>query len=128
MSEESEKIEKEKEIDKFHVWIDGLKKYSYKDFLTGKIFERFLVDDNLPFLILCFTLIILNIGNHYGVEKLLREHDLLKKELDNMEQEAITTSSELMYISKRSQVRKRVDELNIDLVPLSEPPRTFKID
>ncbi len=108
--------------------ITELKKYSYRDFLTGNIFERFLVGDNLIFLLVCVGLVVLNITNHYGVERLLRENDILLKELDNTEQEAITTSSELMFISKRSQVKKRVDELNIDLVPLSEPPRTFKKD
>lgn len=108
--------------------VESLKKYSYKDFLTGNIFERFLVGDNLVFLLVCVGLVVLNISNHYGVERLLRENDQLLRELDNTEQEAITTSSELMFISKRSQVHKRVDELNINLVPLSEPPRTFKLD
>ena len=105
-----------------------MKKYSYKDLLTGSILERLMVGENLFFLFFIFGLIVLNMTNHYGVERLLKENDELQKELNNMEQEAITTASELMYISKRSQVKKRVDAMGIGLEPLSEPPRTFKLD
>ncbi len=126
MTTEGEKTRKIKAFgDKVH---GELSKYSIRDLLTGNVFERFMKSENLFFLLFCFGLVILNIANHYGVESLLRENDLLKKELNNMEQEAITTSSELMYISKRSQVKKRVDELGVPLVPLAEPPRSFTLD
>ena len=61
------------------------------------------------------VLCLIYISNHYSVEKLLKEQVALNRELQELKYEAITTSSQLMQMSRQSEVVNRVHEAGLDL-------------
>ncbi len=99
---------------------------TFREFLNGEIFTRSFVTNQLPFVLYITFLAFLYIGHQYKIESLLSRLTEVNKELRELKSEAITTSSELMFISKQSQVYKRVKEEGLGLEPLSEPPRLLK--
>ncbi len=104
-----------------------LKGVSFKDILNGRIITRGLITRQMPFLIYLSVLGFLYIGNHYKMEDLMRKVAVLNKDLKELRYEAITTSSELMFMSKQSEVLKKVKANNLDLEELTEPPRILKV-
>lgn len=107
--------------------VDELKNISLRDIINGRFFTRSLITKQLPFGLFLAFFAFLYIGNHYRMEEQMREIAVLNKELKSLRYEAITTSSELMYMSKQSEVLKRVREKNLGLEELTEPPRRLKV-
>lgn len=120
--------------DKIKEFIDGndelkdLKNLSFREFLNGEIFTRSFISNQLRFILFATFLAFCYIANHYKVESQLTELSKINSELKELRSMSVTTSSELMHISKQSQVLKRIKESGLDLEPLSEPPRILKID
>ena len=104
-----------------------LKGVSFKDIINGRIITRGLITRQMPFLLFISVLGFLYIGNHYKMEELMRKVATLNKELKELRYEAITTSSELMFMSKQSEVLKKVKSSNLELEELTEPPRILKV-
>jgi len=108
--------------------MDELKNFSFRDVINGRLFTRSLIAKQLPFALFLAFFGFLYIGNHYKMEDLMREVAVLNKELKSLRYEAITTSSELMYMSKQSEVLKKIKDKNIKLEELTEPPRRLKVE
>lgn len=104
-----------------------LKKYSLKEILTGSILAKKQVSKQLPFLIFMAGLGIVYIANRYNAEHLLRNTAKLQQELDELRAESITTASELMYVSRQSQVIKSIEENHLGLKESTVPPRRIKM-
>ncbi|MCU4177114.1 FtsL-like putative cell division protein [Carboxylicivirga sp. N1Y90] len=104
-----------------------LRNISFRDIINGRIFTRLVITKQLPFVIFIAFLGFLYIGNHYKMEELMREVAVLNKDLKELRYEAITTSSELMFMSKQSEVLKKVKAVKLDLEELTEPPRKLKV-
>lgn len=62
----------------------------------------------LPFIFFLMVLALVYIANSYQAEKTIREIDGISKELKTLRTEHITGSSELMLLSKQSEVAKAV--------------------
>ncbi len=105
-----------------------LKNISIRDLINGRILTRALVAKQLPFIVFISFFGFLYIGNHYRTEELMREVATLNKELKELRYEAITTSSELMYMSKQSEVLKKIKASGLNLEELTEPPRKLKVN
>lgn len=120
--------------EKIKEFIDGsedikeIKSISLREVLSGEIFTKPIVTKKLSYILFVAFLAFCYIANHYKVESLLTELTLMKKELKELRSEAITTASELMQISKQSQVERRLHEEGLDLEPLTEPPRVLEVD
>ncbi|MFT3740265.1 MAG: FtsL-like putative cell division protein [Breznakibacter sp.] len=120
--------------EKIREFIDGsedlkeIKSISLREVVSGEVFTKPFVTKKLSYVLFVAFLAFCYIANHYKVESLLTELTLMKKELKELRSEAITTASELMQISKQSQVERRLHEEGIDLEPLSEPPRVLEVD
>lgn len=103
------------------------KKGSIKDFIGG----GFLTSDNvikqIPYILFLTILAIIYIGNRYQAEKIVRETIVLNNEVKELRSEAITTTSELMYISKQSEVAKLVEKKGLDLKEAVVPPQKIVI-
>lgn len=104
-----------------------LKTVSFRDIINGRLFTRSLVTNKLPFILFLAFLGFLYIGNHYKMEELMREVTVLNKELKSLRYESITTSSELMNMSKQSEVLRRINAMHVNLYELTEPPRKLKV-
>jgi hypothetical protein len=107
--------------------IQELKGFSIKDLLNGHLFSRLGTTRQWPLFGFMVFLAILYIGNRYHVEGLLDEQARLQKELKELKYEAITTSSELMNMSKQSEVVTRVRKAGIELDVLKTPPRKLEV-
>lgn len=95
---------------------------SVKDFIDGSILSKSAVVQQLPFILFIVVLGIFYISNRYRSERVYRDMVSLEKELKDLRFEAITTASDLMYMSKQSEVVKRVKREGLDLVESREPP------
>lgn len=103
------------------------KSISFKELINGRILTRVGLAKQLPFFLYLTLLAFVYIGNHYKVEKYLKEVAVLNKELKELRIEAITTSSDLMYMSKQSEVARRVDKAGLELKSLRVPPRKIVV-
>ncbi|MBI9059598.1 MAG: hypothetical protein JEZ01_17675 [Labilibaculum sp.] len=95
---------------------------SIKDFIDGSILSKTAVVQQLPFILFLVALGIFYISNRYRSERIYRDMVSLEKELKDLRFEAITTASDLMYMSKQSEVVKRVKREGLDLIESTEPP------
>ncbi|WP_075602054.1 FtsL-like putative cell division protein [Saccharicrinis aurantiacus] len=107
---------------------ERLRRFSLRDLISGRFFTRQIVVKQLPFLGFLSLLAFYYISNQFKVEKLLKENANLNKEIQELRIEAITTSSDLMYISKQSVILDKVKEAGVELEELTEPPRRIKIN
>jgi hypothetical protein len=105
----------------------SFRKLSLRDFVSGRIFTKEVVIKQLPYFMFLIILAFFYISNHFKVEKLLKQAAGLNKEIQELRIEAITTSSDLMYVSKQSVILKKVNEAGIELEELTEPPRRIII-
>jgi hypothetical protein len=120
--------------EKIKEFIDGnedlkeLRSVSLREFINGEVFTRAFVTTKLSFVMFVAFLAFCYIANHYKVESLLTELAIKNKELKELRSEAITTSTELMNMSKQSSVHRQLRENGMGLEPLSEPPRILEVD
>ncbi|WP_421920635.1 FtsL-like putative cell division protein [Marinifilum sp.] len=101
---------------------------SLKDFIDGSILTKSAVVQQLPFVLFLVILGIFYISNRYKSEKVYRNMVSLEKELKDLRFESITTASDLMYMSKQSEVLKRVQKEGLGLTESIEPPVKIYID
>ena len=120
---------KENKIEEFvdsKVEISEHKKSSLKDILDGTIITRKALAKQLPFILFLSFLAGIYIGNKYHAEKVIRDLDKLQQEVKDLRAESITTASQLMFMSKQSEVLKLVDSKQLNLVESVKPPYKLK--
>lgn len=78
--------------------------------LDGSFLTKENVTDNIPYLAFLFALGVLYISNSYYAEKNLRDNAKLTRQLKELKSEFITVRSELMFVSKQSEVAKAVSQ------------------
>ncbi|MFB6319778.1 FtsL-like putative cell division protein [Saccharicrinis sp. FJH54] len=100
---------------------------SIKDILDGKKTREWVVR-NLGFIIYITILIFFYIGNRYSCEKTIRNIVEIEKELKELRFESITTASELMSLSRMSEVSKMVKEKGLDLEESREPAKKLVVE
>ena len=66
------------------------------------------------------------IFNHISVESDLRDIANLTAEIKDLHDESISASSELMNMSKQSEILRRIQAEGLDLKELTEPPRIIE--
>ena len=76
--------------------------------LDGRFLTEENVVNNIPYLGLLFVLGIAYISNSYYAEKNLRDNAKLNRQLKELRSEFISVRSELMFVSKQSEVAKAV--------------------
>ncbi len=103
-------------------------KISIKNLLNGKFITRDLFFNQFKFILLWALLGLFYISNHFHAEKILRETQKLEKELHEMRAESITRTSNLMFMSKQSQVSKLVKDRGLGLEEAITPPRQIIVD
>ncbi len=101
---------------------------SFKDIISGSVLSKDVVVHHLPYILFITFLGIIYISNRYKSERVYREMIDLQRELKELRFESITTRSDLMYMSKQSEVVKRVEKEGLDLVESTEPPVKIYID
>jgi hypothetical protein len=101
---------------------------SIKDLLDGSLIANDFIVKQLPYIVFLVALAFIYIANRYNAEKVVRANVELSKEINELRAEAITTSSELMFISKQSEVAKLVEERGLGLKESVVPPKKIVIE
>ena len=104
------------------------KKFSAKSPIDGSVLTRNWVANQVPFIIFITFLAILYIANRYHAERVVRETVKMQREVEELRFESITKASDLMYISKQSEVARMVQEKKLGLEELVEPPSKIVIE
>jgi hypothetical protein len=93
-----------------------------KELLSGSMVSEKIILSNLGYLSLITVLLAVYIGNRFHAEKVTRESAKLHREVKDLRAEALATSTDLMYISRQSEVFRMVKEKGINLEELNTPP------
>jgi len=89
------------------------------ELITEKTFQLF------PFLLFVTFLAFIYIANNYLAEEKIREINHLHKELKELRFEFIDSKSDLMELSKQSQIAKRLESIGIK--ENRQPVKTLKV-
>jgi hypothetical protein len=100
-----------------------LKITSVRDLITGAILTRASVLKQLPFILFLVFMAIAYITNRYHAEKITRKTIELQEELNELRAQYTSTASELMFLSRQSQVLRLVEENNLGLKESRVPPK-----
>ena len=105
-----------------------LRSIKIKDVLNGTILNHPIFAEQLNYLLFLALIGFIYITHHYDVERKIATAANLNKENQELRFHAITTSSEMMFISKQSEVIRQIEEAGIDLEQMTTPPRTLKVN
>lgn len=93
-----------------------------KSLFSGSLFSEKIILGNLPYILMLTVLGAFYIANRFHAEKIIRKTNHLQEDVKELRAEAMATASELMYISKQSQVKRLVTQRGLELKELKGPP------
>jgi cell division protein FtsL len=99
-----------------------------KELLSGSMITEKIILKNLWYILLLTLLAAIYIGNRFHAEKITRETARLQKEVQDLRAESLSTSAELMYVSRQSEVYRMVREKGLKLEELKIPPYKLLVD
>ena len=102
------------------------KKVRIKELIDGTFLVRENMIRQLPYLLFLTFLGVIYIGNRFHAEHMVRQINELKIEVGNLRAEQITTTSELMNISRPSEVAALVESKGLGLKESMEPPKKLR--
>ena len=101
-------------------------KIKFKELIDGTFLVRENIIRQLPFVLFLTLLGVIYIGNRFHAERMVRQISELKTEVGNLRAEQITTTSELMNISRPSEVASLVESRDLGLKESMVPPKKLK--
>jgi len=93
-----------------------------KELLSGSMVSEKIILQNLGYVALVTFLLAIYISNRFHAEKITRESSRLLREVKDLRAESLSTSADLMYVSRQSEVIRLVREKGINLEELKTPP------
>ena len=93
-----------------------------KDLMSGSTITDKIILKNLGFILMLTLLGAIYIANRFHAEKITRETTRLQREVKDLRSESLSTSANLMYASKQSEVFRLIKEKDLNLEELREPP------
>jgi len=93
-----------------------------KELLSGSMVTDKIVLKNFWYFLLLTLLGAIYIGNRFHAERITRETTRLASEVKDLRAESLSTSTELMYVSKQSEVFRLVRAKGLGLEELKTPP------
>lgn len=99
-----------------------------KELLSGSMVSEKIILKNLGFISLITFLTAVYIGNRFHAEKITRESTRLQREVKDLRAESLSTSADLMHISKQSEVFTLIKEKGLSLEELKTPPYKLLVD
>lgn len=89
--------------------------------LGGTILTEGFFLKNVRFMLVIFVIAVLYISNRYSCLEKMSEIESLQKDLRNTKYEALVISSQLISVSRESQVQSLVNKAEIGLQPSQTP-------
>lgn len=102
------------------------RKKGLKALLDGDMLLGLLVQRHLGILLLAFALIIVYVSNRYAFQREQVEIQYLRSQLDDVRNEALARSSELMEKSRESNVQRYIVERGSGLKMPTQAPVVIK--
>jgi hypothetical protein len=99
-----------------------------KELLSGSMVSEKIILKNLGYISLITFLTAVYIGNRFHAEKITRESTKLQREVKDLRAESLSTSADLMYLSKQSEVFTMIREKGLNLEELKTPPYKLLVD
>jgi hypothetical protein len=93
-----------------------------KELMSGSMVSEKIILKNLGYISLVTFLAAVYIGNRFHAEKITRETTKLIREVKDLRAESLSTSADLMYASRQSEVYRLVREKGLNLEELKTPP------
>ncbi len=100
---------------------------SFKDFLSGSILTQTSIKKHLWYILFVVALSVIYISNKYQTEGILVDIIKLQKEVKELRDQSVSYASELMSISRESEVIKLVNEKEVGLQELKVPPQKIVV-
>jgi len=117
MSRERKNIEFDQSIE------EKEKSFSFRDLLDGNVLTRKAVIKQSRFILLLVLIAFLSIANRNHAEKTVIHLNQLQSDVKEMRTRSISTSSELVRISRQSEVKRLVNRYDLGLKENLEPPK-----
>jgi len=99
-----------------------------KELLSGSMITEKIILKNLWYILLVTLLSAVYIGSRFHAEKITRETAKLQKEVRELRAESLSTSANLMFISRQSEVQKLIRERGLKLEELKTPPYKLLVE
>lgn len=99
------------------------KSFSFRDLVDGNVLTRKAVLKQSRFILLLVLIAFLSIANRNHAEKTVIRLNHLQSDVKEMRSKSISTSSELVRISRQSEVKKLVDSYEMGLEENLDPPK-----
>jgi cell division protein FtsL len=99
-----------------------------KELLSGTMVSEKLILKNLGYISLVTLLAIFYIANRFHAEKINRELTRIQREVKDLRAESLTTSTNLMDVSRQSEVTRLIREKGLTLEELKTPPYKLIVD
>lgn len=95
--------------------------------VDGTLLTRTKVVRQLPFILFIVFLGLLYISNRYHAEALRSDRENLRSDINELRSKAVYVSSELMKLSRQTEVADEVKEKGLQLEESVEPPKKILI-
>ena len=102
---------------------EGGKAFSLRDLLDGNVLTRQTVLRQSRFILLLVLIAFLSIANRNHAEKTVITLNRLQNDVKDLRSRSITISSDLVRISRQSEVVRLVDKYELGLEENLEPPK-----
>ena len=99
-----------------------------KELLSGSMVTERIILKNIWYVLLLTLLAAIYIGNRFHAEKITREAAKLQREVKDLQAESLSTSADLMFVSRQSEVYRLVKERGLNLEELKTPPFKLLVD
>jgi len=99
-----------------------------KELMSGSMVSEKIILKNLGYISMMAFLAAVYIANRFHAEKITRETSRLQREVKDLRAEALSTSADLMYVSRQSQVYSLIKEKGLNLEELKTPPYKLLVD
>jgi cell division protein FtsL len=99
-----------------------------KELLSGSMVTEKIILANLWYVLLLTFLAAIYIGNRFHAEKITRETAKLQSEVKDLRAESLSTSADLMFVSRQSEVYRLVRERGLNLEEMKVPPYKLLVD
>lgn len=99
-----------------------------KELLSGSMVSEKIILRNLGYISFVTLLAAIYIGNRFHAERVTREITRLEREVKDLRAESLSTSADLMFVSKQSEVFRLVKEKGLNLEEMKSPPYKLLVD
>ncbi|MDF1548947.1 MAG: FtsL-like putative cell division protein [Bacteroidales bacterium] len=101
--------------------------FNIKQFLSGNILVQESIRKHLWYILFVVLLSVIYINNKYKTESILVDIIRLQGEVKELRDRSVSYASELMSISRESEVLKIIERKNVDLKELKLPPQKIVV-